>query len=111
MSVFALMLKSTVPEKFGVKEICSLQKINADPIVATDSVNPSVNFPNRQSAIQQLQVSSLLTGDGLVTSGLSKTQTACELQKIHAENLHLLAGLSQEEIREEQIRINELLGK
>lgn len=105
------MLENTAPERFGVKEISSLQKMNADSIVATDSVDPSVNFPNRQSTIQQLQVSSLLTGDGLVSSGLSKTHAAHELQKIHAENLHLLADLSQEEICEEQIRIKELLGK
>ena len=108
------MLENTAPEKFGIKESSMLlQKMNADA-VATDSVDPSVN-PS-QSTCQQLQTnhhlqaSSLLTGDGLVYSGLSRVQATHEVQKIHNENIHFLASLTQKEILEEQLRIKELLG-
>ena len=106
------MLENTTPEKFGIKEnSLVMQKPNAN-IVATDSVDPSVNPSQSTSqASQYLQASSLLTGDGLVCGGLSGVQAAHEMQKIHSENLHFLASLTQEEILEEQIRIKELLGK
>lgn len=113
-SIFALMLEKTAPETFGVKESSLLRQMNTDT-VATDSVNSSVN-PSRSTS-QQLQASnylhasSLLTGDGLVCSGVSRLQAAHEVQKIHSENLHFLASLTQKEILEEQIRIKELLGK
>ena len=51
----------------------------------------------------------LLTGDGLACGGLSKVQAANELCRIHEENLHLLAGLTQEEILEEQTRIKGII--
>ena len=110
------MLAETAPEKFGIKEnSLLLQKMNADSIVSSNSVNLSVNSPHSASqqlqASQHLQGSSLLTGDGLICSGLSKAQAAHELQKIHKENLHLLDSLTQKEILEEQIRVKKLLGK
>ena len=110
-SIFALMFENTPPEKFGIKENSPLQKMNSNSAVPNDLVVPSANSFERPSTNQQLQASSLLTGDGLICSGLSKAQAANELQKIHAENLQLLYSMTQEEILEEQIRVKELLGK
>lgn len=102
------MFENAAPERFGIKENSLLQKEKTDFAVATDSFDPSVNSYDK---IVCLQASSLLTGDGLVCGGLSKAQAANEVKKIHADNLHLLASLSQEEILEEQTRLKELLGK
>ena len=104
------MFESMSPERFGLKENTPLQNTKADSVVGTSSFDPSFNSYDRQSKGSQLEASSLLTGDGLACGGLSKVQAANELCRIHEENLHLLAGLTQEEILEEQTRIKELLG-
>ena len=101
------MFESMTPERFGLRENTPMKETKADSIVATDS---SFNSFDRQSKDLKLEASSLLTGDGLMFDGLSKTQAANELCRIHEENLYLLASLSQEEILEEQTRIKELLG-
>ena len=110
-SIFALLLEKTPPETFGVKESSLLQQMNADAVATDSSVNPSQSTSQQLQASNYLQASSLLTGDGLVCSGVSRLQAAHEVQKIHSENLHFLASLTQKEILEEQIRIKELLGK
>lgn len=104
------MLENTGPEKLGIKETSYLHKINVEPPITNNSVDLNVTS-HITIANQQLPLSSLLSGDGLVSSGLSRTQAAHELQNIHVENLQLLGSLTDEEIHEEQIRIKELLGK
>jgi len=64
-----------------------------------------------KSSGNTLSQSTLLTGDGLVCASVSKDEALFELQRIHDENVHYLAGLSQEEILEEQARIKVELGK
>ena len=108
------MLEKTAPETFGVKESSLLQQMNADtaPIDSVGSnVSPLQCISQQLQESDYLQASSLLTGDGLVCSGVSRPQAAHEVQKIHSENLHLLSSLTQKEILEEQTRIKELLGK
>ena len=102
-SIFAQMLDSSTNETFGIQEV------SLSPLVSSDlSHSYMKSFGNDENTFSH---STLLTGDGLVCGSISKEEALFELQKIHNENLHTLAGLSQEEIREEQLRIKELLGK
>ena len=120
-SKFALMLEKAGAEKFGITENSLPHEMNTDPTittdstVTTDSMDLSMNSPHSTSQPVQANYhshsSSLLTGEGLVCNGLSRRQAACELEKIHGENLHLLANLTDAEILEEQERLKELLGK
>ena len=102
-SIFAQMLDSSTNESFGIQE--------ASPSLGVSSDLSHSNIKSFGNDENTLSHSTLLAGDGLVCGSVSREEALLELQRIHYENLHTLAGLSQEEILEEQLRIKELLGK
>lgn len=54
--------------------------------------------------------STLVSGQGLVTGGVT-TEMACqEVENIHEENVKKLSAMSQEEIAQERDKIASLLG-
>jgi len=93
---------STTNKTFGIQEVSLLPGVSSDL-----SHSNKKSFRTDENSFS---CSTLLTGDGLVCGSVSKEEAVFELQRIHDENLHILAGLSQEEILEEQLRIKELLG-
>ena len=55
--------------------------------------------------------STLVTGDGLHSVGLSDTELSAEVCKIHKENVAKLNLMSQEELESEKERLVQMLGK
>ncbi len=56
------------------------------------------------------QGSQLISGEGLVTVGVSQEAAQEEVVKIHRENIERLSGVSAEEVVQERERIAEVLG-
>lgn len=53
----------------------------------------------------------LVTGDGLLTSGSGSHVARGELKNIHEENNKVLESLTDSEIKEEQEKMKKILGK
>lgn len=73
---------------------------------------PKAQFASEAShAWEQFLQSGLVTGEGLVSVGVSREGAREEVAKIHHENVERLSALSEGEILEEQERIKQVLGE
>ncbi|XP_031566687.1 RNA polymerase II-associated protein 1-like [Actinia tenebrosa] len=98
ISLFAQHFKASNPNSFGISAATSTTFAPR-----TKEVEPKA--PKGNVAI----LSSLVSGEGLITGAENQNSAAKEVENIHKENLDRLATMSKEEILEEQARLKSSL--
>ena len=127
-SLFACHYDSHTPEFFGITPASHTPPVERDkvqPFITEPSTKPHPpplqhkatpterhQFASTASEAWSslLRPSSLISGEGLITAGVSVEVARKEVGKIHQENVERLATATQEELLAERQRVEGLLG-